>query len=433
MSKTHEFCIKDEELCITNEELGITNDGFLFKMMNFAAMSQMREITVATELRERVVTEGGHTALINVIKEGIVAVDNAHVQTSLERDAASATALQAMAVRALASLALKSSHAAGINTSGGTAVLVELLIHFQYLSDGALAVLRNATRALANLACCARHGTWQGEAIARSILAARALQPLLVLTLHQDVEVVRHTARTLAELASVRSTPDEYYLQNTGGSSPNTWESQEAVSASDLDASTPGSLRSGYSVGTGSVHSDSSAGQSARSGGQGSSSYGGMSTMSPHRTYRSLSTSMIRTQSGRSNMMQPQIILECDGVEWLCILASHDDWVVKCSAALIFERISAAAHAWLAHRAAGIIPAVVSLAEDSNHMTRQHAKYALAALSKYEVFQSRIIMQVRGLRSDDFILRSDDFVLKNAGFVLKIDDFSNMCRASSAL
>ena len=103
--------------------------------------------------------------------------------------------------------------------------------------------------------------------------------------------------------------------------------------------------------------------------------------MSPHRNYRSVSTDMIRTRSSRS--LQPQIILECDGVEWLCILASHEDWVVKCSAALIFERISSAAHAWLAHRAAGIIPAVVSLAEDANHMTRQHAKYALAALSKY--------------------------------------------------
>jgi hypothetical protein len=73
--------------------------------------------------------------------------------------------------------------------------------------------------------------------------------------------------------------------------------------------------------------------------------------MSPHRNYRSVSTDMIRTRSSRS--LQPQIILECDGV------------------------------AWLAHRAAGIIPAVVSLAEDANHMTRQHAKYALAALSKY--------------------------------------------------
>ena len=335
-----------------------------------AAMSQMRQITVATELRERVVAEGGHTALINVIKEGIVAVDSAHVRPSLEVDAASATALQAMAVRALASLALKSSHAANINTSGGTAVLVDLLIHFQYLSDGALAVLRNATRALANLACCARHGTWQGEAIARSILAARALQPLLVLTLHQDVEVVRHTARTLAELASVKSTPDEYrHHAGTGGSSPNTWESD----AGDPEVSTPGSSHSVLSAGTGSAYSELSAGHTG--------SLGGVSTMSPHRNYRSVSTDMIRTRSSRS--LQPQIILECDGVEWLCILASHEDWVVKCSAALIFERISSAAHAWLAHRAAGIIPAVVSLAEDANHMTRQHAKYALAALSKY--------------------------------------------------
>ena len=39
------------------------------------------------------------------------------------------------------------------------------------------------------------------------------------------------------------------------------------------------------------------------------------------------------------------------------------------------------------------VPAVMSLAEEANPVTRQHAKYALAALSKYEVFQSRIITQ----------------------------------------
>ena len=68
--------------------------------------------------------------------------------------------------------------------------------------------------------------------------------------------------------------------------------------------------------------------------------------------------------------MQPQIIFECDGVEWLCFLGAHEDWVVKGSAALIFERISAAAHAWLANRAGGIIPAVISLAEEDNPTTR---------------------------------------------------------------
>ena len=331
-----------------------------------AALAQMQEITVDTQLRERVVAEGGHTALINVIKLGIVPMES---QASLETDTASATALQSIAVRALASLTLKSSHAASINTAGGTAVLVELLIHFQYLSDGALTVLRNATRALANLACCARHGTWQGEAIARSILSARALQPLLVLTLHQDVEVVRHTARTLAELASVRTTHEEHH-----GSTPSTREY-----ADDEQDDTPTSA-SVISVGSASTASHSAY-----------SYHGTPSALSPHRTYRSLSNSMIRTQS--SGKMQPQIILECDGVEWLCFLSSHEDWVVKGSAALIFERISAAAHAWLAHRAAGVVPAVMSLAEEANPVTRQHAKYALAALSKYEVFQSRIITQ----------------------------------------
>ena len=38
---------------------------------------------------------------------------------------------------------------------------------------------------------------------------------------------------------------------------------------------------------------------------------------------------------GSIKPMQPQIIYECDGVEWLCILSSHLDWLVKRYAALI--------------------------------------------------------------------------------------------------
>jgi tRNA A-37 threonylcarbamoyl transferase component Bud32 len=293
------------------------------------------------------------------------------VQASLEDGTGSTTVLQHLAVRSLASLAVKSSHAAEINKQGGMPVLVELLIHSQYLADNSLAILRNATRALANLSSCAQQGTWQREAIARSVLAARALQPLLVLTLHQDTEVVRHTARVLAELSSVCVAPD----LDDGSQDGHSWSS--AQGDSEADGMTPRSSNSQLSFGT--VDTQSVA-----------SSTSSVSNLSPYRSYRCQSSTMVRRSSGN---MQPQIIQECDGVEWLCILSSHNDWVVKRSAALIFERLSAAAHAWLAERTAGIVPAVMSLAGEDDRVTRQHAKFALAALSKYEAFQTRIVTE----------------------------------------
>ena len=260
-------------------------------------MTQMQQITVATDLRERIVAEGGHTALINVIKDGIVAVDSAHVRPSLEGDAASSTALQAMAVCALASLALKSSHAAGINTSGGTAVLVDLLIHFQYLSDGALAVLQ--TQLVHLRIWLAVHDMAHGsKGIARSILAAHALQPLLVLTLHQDVEVVRHTRNSRAGKRQVdaRRVPLCRHCRKLAkylGGLMEAMQKHQHPEALIL-----------YSAGTGSAYSESSAGTRVGAALR-------LSTMSPHRNYRSKSTDMIRTIR---SPLQPQIILECDGV-----------------------------------------------------------------------------------------------------------------------
>jgi hypothetical protein len=247
------YPITGRRLCISNACGNINLCQPCARLRGPAAMAQMQQIAVTTGLRERVVTDGGHTALIGLVRAGIAQIDpdrggvgggggrgdddsgggGAAVSVGGAgvgdvgnvgdvgvggvggggvggaEGAASITALQSLAVKALASLAFKSSHAAEINRQGGIAMLVELLSNFQLLThfhmrvDNALVVLRSATRALANLACCARQGTWQGDAIATSILAARALQPLLVLTLHQDVEVVRHTARVLAELASV--------------------------------------------------------------------------------------------------------------------------------------------------------------------------------------------------------------------------------------
>ena len=334
------------------------------------------KISVSTRLRERIVADGGHTALIQVSRCGTYSLPS--VQASLEDGTSSPTVLQHLAVRGLASLVVKSSHAAEINKQDGMPVLVDLLIHSQYLADNSLAILRNATRALANLSSCAKPGTWQREAIARSILAARALQPLLVLTLHQDTEVVRHSSRVLAELASVCVAPvfcDED--AHSGHSASDSPDYQPDGLTPRSGQSLGSNLGSNYSFGT--VDTPSVA-----------SSASSISNFSPYRSSRSLSTMTARRSSGN---MQPQIIQECDGVEWLCILSSHEDWVVKRSAALIFERLSAAAHLWLAQRTAGIISAVVSLAGEDDQITRQHAKVAVAALSKYDVFQSSIVME----------------------------------------
>jgi hypothetical protein len=49
-----------------------------------------------------------------------------------------------------------------------------------------------------------REGTFQGEAVGAAMFAARAFEPLQVLTMpDQDRLVARHAARTLAELARV--------------------------------------------------------------------------------------------------------------------------------------------------------------------------------------------------------------------------------------
>ena len=156
-----------------------------------------------------------------------------------------------------------------MGSSCGLPMLVDLLIHFHFLKDNALVVLRNAVRALANMACCARQGSWQGEAIGSSILAARALQPLLVLTLHQDVEVVRHTARILAELATICVSPDN------GSSRPESSPKGEAEGAESTGSRAVLTPFSDY-----------------RTGGTGSSN-SNSSTFSPHRSSRSLSSTII--------------------------------------------------------------------------------------------------------------------------------------------
>ena len=55
----------------------------------------------------------------------------------------------------------------------------------------------------ANISASARHGTWQGDAIGSAIFQYDALEPLLRLCSHADVEVARHVSRTLAELAYI--------------------------------------------------------------------------------------------------------------------------------------------------------------------------------------------------------------------------------------
>ena len=52
-----------------------------------------------------------------------------------------------------------------------------------------------------------RAGTWQGDAIGSAVFATGALEPLLTLCAHADTTVVRHVARTLAELSYVCLTP----------------------------------------------------------------------------------------------------------------------------------------------------------------------------------------------------------------------------------
>ena len=102
-------------------------------------------------------------------RAGIVSVATATAACLDQNASTNIATLQHLAIRGLASLAVSSSHAAEINKEGGLAVLVNLLIHYQFLSKQALAVLRHATRALANLACCAKPGTWQREAIGPSL------------------------------------------------------------------------------------------------------------------------------------------------------------------------------------------------------------------------------------------------------------------------
>ena len=79
-------------------------------------------------------------------------------------------------------------------------------------------------------------------------------------------------------------------------------------------------------------------------------------------------------------------------MEWLSVLAEHSDWLVSRYAALTYSRIALAAHGWLAANAPeDTISALLQLANMEDPPTREHAKSALAALSKHKPVHAALV------------------------------------------
>ena len=266
------------------------------------------------------------------------------------------------------------------------------------------------------------------------MFAAKAFEPLQVLTMpEQDLQIVRHASRTLAELArvclpvSIDPDPDPdapdgvsavtgsasesqpSHARTKGGSSrslmPRLSGTNSGRSLSGLLSSSPvasgaepmleatGSWTSGLGSAAGSWASGSWAFGWPSIGGE---QHTGVASFERPLSHANLQSLCRGPASAVAEAMLPRIIRAdsgVQGVEWLDVLAvRNDDWLVQRHAALAYSRIAMAAHGWLAINAADdTVPALLHLAIAEDPLTRKHAKSALAALSKHKAVHAAIV------------------------------------------
>ena len=360
------------------------------------------EVSVKTDIRRLVMADKGHEALLVLSQAWWTSETEYNEKGQL---AGEAELLQSLALHGLASLATSAEPACKLVAEGALSILVGLLDPDGPPPRPSLPVLRSAARALANISCAARPGTWQGEAIGLEVFSVGLLQPLLKLAAHADLQVVRHVSRTLAKLAQVCVLASE-----------NTCSSVRTPVSHLLPS---GSQKSSFRT-LGSSGGSRSASVSYRS--HGSSSFQSLaSPMSGHRGSRGFwswfaggakpavapssrgagGTSSKPMPSADPDVVLPNLCQGTDSIGWLCELCfkpassrpgSQPDTVVQRHAAHVFARLAASACRWLAAAdgSDGVVDCLARLAEGTDPMTRHHARFSLAAISKTSGFRQRM-------------------------------------------
>jgi hypothetical protein len=328
---------------------------------------RLEEIQVQESLRPTVLRDGGHRALLALAQAWW------HDETDYNESGqlvAEAKELQEVSLFGLASLATSAATACELVAEGALTILVGLLDPVGPPPRPELRVLRSAARALANIACSARHGTWQGDAIGSAIFGTDALEPLLQLCHHSDVQVVRHVSRALAELAFISVRPG---LANVG-------DSQAAF--------TPNSNRSSMMMPT----TAGGYGMSARSG-LGSVSMSMFAPLSkPMSLWSRSSRKMIAGPSSAQSASRlqdkralPNICQETEEIGWLLKLATHDDVVIRRAAAKVFYRLGRKASGWLLRAeqdsSGEVMDVLMELGAYDDQQIRCHVMLALEAIT----------------------------------------------------
>jgi len=194
---------------------------------------------------------------------------------------------------------------------------------------------------------------------------------------HNDVQVVRHVSRALAELAMISVRPG---LANVG-------DSQAAF--------TPNSNRSSLMMPT----TGGGLGMSSRSG-IGSVASVSMSVilepLSKPMGLWSRSSRKMLAGGGPSSMQSatkpedkralPNICQETEEIGWLLKLAAHDDLVIRRAAAQIFDRLGKKASGWLLRAEQDsdgeVMDAIMELGNHEDEQIRRHALRALASITQ---------------------------------------------------
>ena len=345
---------------------------------------RLEQIPIQNELRTKILDDGGHRALLALAQAWW---HNPTDYNEAGQLIAEAKELQEISLEGLASLATSAATACELVAEGALTILVGLLDPFGPPPRPELRVLRSAARALANIACSARKGTWQSDAIGSAIFGTDALMPLLQLCSHSDIQVARHVARALAELSVISVRPGLANVDDNAAAFTPT----SNVSSSWIP-STAGAL--GMSAASLSMSSMSSMFTPLSKTVVGL--LGGRKMLGPSSAANSAS-------SGRQdrNLHLPNICQNTDEIAWLLTLAIHHDVVIQRSASTIFLRLGRKASKWLlsAEKASGgeVLDVVFGvLGSHEDELIRANAMRTLEALTRREQFAELIMAR------DDF-------------------------------
>lgn len=331
--------------------------------------SRLEEIQVRESLRPAILRDGGHRALLHLAQSWWHNESDYNESGQL---VAEAKELQELSLFGLASLATSAAAACELVAEGALSILVGLLDPFGLPPRPDVRVLRSAARALANIACSARHGTWQGDAIGSAIFSTDALMPLVQLCQHSDVEVVRHVSRAVAELATISVRPGLAIGDSQPGFTPTSNRSSMLMPA------TAGAYGMSGRSGLGSLPMSIFTPLSKPTG-LWSRSSRRMLTNGP------ISSSAQSANGPPDKRALPNICQETDEVAWLLTLGTHQDVVIRRAAAKIFFRLGRKASGWLlqADQNSGgdVMNVLMELGRYEDEQIRLHVLLALQAVT----------------------------------------------------